>query len=194
MTQSTLIIVLAIAFVAVAAIALLAYQRWNTRQLKSRFGAEYDRTVGTHDNQVEAEAELREREKRAKQLQIRPVTPTDKARFVDSWRSIQARFVDDPGNAVTQADQLLGEVMTVRGYPIGGYEQRSADVSVDHPDMVQHYHAAHEVAVQREKGLANTEDLRTAMISYRAIFDDLVGDSGADSGAARVAVSIPAVH
>jgi len=182
-----LLILVAVALVAVAAIGLVAYQRWNTNRLKSRFGAEYVRAIDTHDNQDQAEADLREREKRAKQLQIKPVSPTDRARFVDSWRGIQARFVDDPGSAVTQADRLLGEVMTVRGYPIGDYEQRSADVSVDHPDMVQHYHAAHAVAERREQGLADTEDLRTAMISYRAIFDDLVGEPAAPQTQPRFA-------
>lgn len=178
MSQSTLLILLAIAVVVIA-IGIFAYRRWNTRQLQARFGAEYVRAVDTHDDPDKAEAELREREKRAKQLQIRPVAPTDRARFVDSWRGIQARFVDDPGSAVTQADRLLGEVMTVRGYPVGDYEQRSADVSVDHPDMVQHYHAAHAIALRRDQGVADTEELRNAMISYRAIFDDLVGDAGA---------------
>ena len=180
MTQSTLLILIAVAVVVVA-IGIFAYRRWGTRRLQSRFGAEYVRAIDTHDNQNQAESDLREREKRAKQLQIRPVAPTDRARFVDSWRGIQARFVDDPGTAVTQADTLLGEVMTVRGYPVGDYEQRSADVSVDHPDMVQHYHVAHAIAVKRENGQADTEDLRNAMISYRAIFDDLVGDAGAPS-------------
>lgn len=173
MTQTTMLILIVIALVAV--VGILAYREWNTRRLKSRFGAEYIRTVETHDTQGKAESELQEREKRAKQMSIRPVGPTDRARFLDAWRTIQVRFVDDPGGAVTQADSLLGEVMTARGYPTGGYEQRSADVSVDHPDMVQHYHAAHAIADRRVQGQADTEDLRMAMISYRAIFDDLVG-------------------
>jgi hypothetical protein len=192
MSQSTLLIVVGAVVLALIVIGLIAYRQWNTRRLKSRFGGEYVRAVENSDSQAKAEAELREREKRAKQLDIRPVGPTDRARFVESWRAIQARFVDDPGHAVVEADRLLHEVLTVRGYPMGDYEQRAADVSVDHPEMVQHYHTAHDIAVRYENGGADTEELRKAMISYRAIFDDLVGEAGGDPTAYRNDNRLPA--
>jgi hypothetical protein len=195
MTQTDLLILVGIAVLAVAAIGLLAYREWTTRRLKSRFGTEYNRAVDNNESQAQAEAELREREKRARQLEIHPVSPTDRAKFVESWRAIQTRFVDEPGRAVTLADRLLDEVMTVRGYPVGDYEQRSADVSVDHPETVQHYHEAHAVAVREQNGRADTEDLRRAMISYRAIFDELVGDPGSEQPrASHAEPRFPAVH
>jgi len=198
MTQSPMFIVLAFILAAlVIGVIILALRRRSTSQLKSKFGSEYSRVVEANDSQGAAEADLHEREKRAKQLDIRPIGPTDRARFVESWRAIQARFVDDPARSVTDADSLLGEVMTARGYPVGDFEQRSADVSVDHPEVVQHYHAAHTIAVRHEQGLAGTEDLRVAMISYRALFDELTGETAqpavvhpvAPSAEARVAAA-----
>ena len=178
MTQSPMFIILAFILAAlVIGVIILALKRRNTSQLKSKFGSEYSRVAETLDSPEKTEADLREREKRAKQLDIRPIGPTDRARFVESWRGIQARFVDDPARAVTDADSLLGEVMTARGYPVGDFEQRAADVSVEHPEVVQNYHTAHAIALRHEQGSAGTEDLRVAMISYRALFDDLVGDA-----------------
>jgi hypothetical protein len=184
MIHSPLFIVLAFVLAAlVVAVIFLALKRRNTSQLKSKFGSEYSRVVEAHDSQGQAEADLLEREKRAKKIQLRPLGPTDRARFVESWRAIQTRFVDDPGRSVTEADALLGEVMTARGYPVGDFEQRSADVSVDYPEVVQHYHTAHAIALRHAEGSAGTEDLRVAMISYRTLFDDLAGDTAQPAGA-----------
>jgi hypothetical protein len=109
-------------------------------------------------------------------LHIRPLTPGDRARFVDSWARVQARFVDGPGGAVTDADQLLGDVMSKPGYPVSDFEQRAADISVDHPLVLDNYRAAHQCALRQAEGKANTEDLRQAMIHYRTLFEELVGE------------------
>jgi len=198
MSQSTLLILLAaVLAVLVIGVIMLALRRRNTSGLKSRFGSEYSRMVEASPTQSQAETELQEREKRAKQLQIRPIGPTDRARFVESWRAIQTRFVDDPGQAVTEADKLLGEVMTARGYPMGDFDQRAADISVAHPEVVQQYHTAHEIAVRHEQGTAGTEELRVAMISYRSLFDDLVGDSALtpqEAAASDAPAQVAATH
>jgi hypothetical protein len=107
-------------------------------------------------------------------LHIRPLTPSDATRFDGAWRTVQARFVDDPRGAVTEADRLVGEVMAARGYPVGDFEQRVADISVDHPDVVMNYRAAREIATVHAQGKATTEDLRQAMVHYRALFNDLL--------------------
>jgi hypothetical protein len=113
---------------------------------------------------------------RVESLNIRPLAPGDRARFVESWRRIQARFVDGPGEAVTEADQLLGDVMSTRGYPVSDFEQRAADISVHHPLVLENYRKAHEIAVRQTQGQANTEDLRQSMIQYRSLFEELVGE------------------
>jgi hypothetical protein len=123
-----------------------------------------------------AEAGLKERTERVESLNIRPLAAGDRARFVDSWSRVQARFVDGPGGAVTEADQLLRDVMSTRGYPVTEFEQRAADISVDHPLVMENYRTAHAIAVRQTQGQANTEDLRQAMIHYRTLFEDLVGE------------------
>lgn len=122
-----------------------------------------------------------------KGLSIRPLEPADRARFTQSWQNVQAEFVDDPEGSIGHADALLAEVMSARGYPVSNFEQMSADISVDHPDVVQNYRAAHEIALRHERGNADTEDLRQAMIHYRSLFEELVDDSKTpDSPAIKV--------
>ena len=123
-----------------------------------------------------AEAGLEGRNDRVEALHIQPLAPGDRARFAESWRSVQGRFVDSPGGAVTDADQLLRDVMSTRGYPVTDFEQRAADVSVDHPLVIDNYRKAHEIAVRQGLGQASTEDLRQAMIHYRTLFEDLAGE------------------
>jgi len=123
-----------------------------------------------------AEAELKERTERVEGLNIRPLAAGDRARFVELWRRVQARFVDGPGGAVTEADQLLRDVMSTRGYPVTDFEQRAADISVDHPLVMENYRTAHAIAIRQTQGRANTEDLRQAMIHYRTLFEELVGE------------------
>jgi hypothetical protein len=158
---------------------LLHFQRHRSDQLRSRFGPEYDRAVKESGGKSKAEAELVEREKRVKSLSIRPLEPNDRARFTRSWQDVQAEFVDDPEGSIGHADSLLAEVMSARGYPVSDFEQMSADISVDHPNVVQNYRTAHEIALRHERGQANTEDLRQAMIHYRSLFEELVTDARA---------------
>ena len=119
---------------------------------------------------------LDKRAERVERLHIRPLAPGDRARFVESWGRVEARFVDGPGGAVTDADQLLGDVMSTRGYPVSDFEQRVADISTDHPLVLDNYRAAHHTAVRQTRGLASTEDLRQAMIHYRTLFEELIGE------------------
>jgi hypothetical protein len=151
-------------------------QRRRTQQLQSRFGPEYDHAVQETGDKSKAEAELQKRAKRVEKLSIRPLDPAQRERFTSQWESVQAEFVDNPENSVRDADILLQDVMTARGYPVHDFEQVASDISVDHPSVVQHFRTAHSIAVRHERGEGGTEDLRNAMINYRALFDDLVSD------------------
>jgi len=157
--------------------AALIYRRQQSRRLKSRFGSEYDRTVGAEGGVTRAEAELAARAKRVAAYNIRPLPTADRDHYLDSWRWLQSTFVDSPKEAVTKADGLVGEVMTARGYPVDDFERGAEDLSVDHPKVVENYRAAHDIAVRLQRGETGTEDLRQAMIHYRALFEDLVGVS-----------------
>lgn len=172
-----LALIIALAVIVVAGIATWIYLRKRrTERLKTQFGAEYDRAVKEDGSRRHAEAGLKERTQRVESLNIRPLAPGDRARFVESWSRVQARFVDGPGGAVTEADQLLRDVMSTRGYPVSDFEQRAADISVDHPLVMENYRTAHAIAVRQTQGQANTEDLRQAMIHYRTLFEELVSE------------------
>jgi hypothetical protein len=178
MDRTTLIIIAIVIVVAVIGVtALLMRGRRTTQRLSDRFGPEYDRTLEESGRRAKAEAELHDREKRVEALAIRPLAPADRERYIDAWAKVQAEFVDNPATAVAHADQLLGEVMATRGYPVGDFEQRAADISVDHPVVVQNYRAGHEIALRHASGETSTEDLRQAMIHYRALFDELAGEA-----------------
>lgn len=179
-------IVVAVVVIAVLVVGAVMWSRQRrSEHLKDRFGREYDRTVEAKGGRAEAEAELAAREKRVEKLDIRPLAPEERREFVSRWEDVQARFVDDPPRAVAFADALLGDLMKTRGYPVSDFEQRAGDISVDHPIVVEHYHKAHEIAVRHERGDASTEDLRQAMIHYRALFDNLVGAQGPGARAER---------
>jgi hypothetical protein len=169
-----------IAIAAVAAVVVLgvlwsAARTRRTRSLQDRFGREYDRAVEHAGDRREAERELREREKRHAELELRPLAPEARDRYVQEWQETQGRFVDDPKGAVKDADRLVQHVMKERGYPVDDFEQRAADVSVDHPVVVENYRAAHDISAANANGTAKTEDLRQAMVHYRALFDELLG-------------------
>jgi hypothetical protein len=178
-----------VAIIAIAIIIIIAGVIWSRRrrsaQLKDRFGREYDRTIEAKGGRAQAEADLAEREKRVEKLHIRPLSSDERREFLDRWSDVQARFVDDPARAVAFADALLGDVMKARGYPVSDFDQRAGDISVDHPVVVEHYHKAHDIAVRHGQGEASTEDLRQAMIHYRALFDNLVGAEAPAASAAR---------
>jgi len=175
MTTTAWIIVAIVVVAALVIGGVLWSRRRRSEHLKDRFGREYDRTVEATGDRSTAEADLADREKRVEKLDIRPLTAEERRDFGRRWDEVQARFVDDPPRAVAFADALLGEVMKARGYPVSDFDQRAGDISVDHPVVVEHYHKAHDIAVRHERGEASTEDLRQAMIHYRALFDNLVG-------------------
>jgi hypothetical protein len=171
------IIAIVVAVIALVAIILIAwaFHRRRTERLRAQFGPEYDRAVAQVGNRSKAEARLAERSERVHKLAIRPLTSAECDRFADEWARVQTHFVDAPAGAVAEADQLIGDVMATCGYPVGDFEQRAADISVDHPIVVQNYRTAHAIALRHVSGQATTEELRRAMIHYRALFDDLVG-------------------
>ncbi len=172
MDNSLLII---IAIVVVFAIGgWLLYSKRRSDHLRTRFGSEYERQVDELGSRSKAEADLAEREKRVSKLDIRPLSPADQDRFLDRWTKVQATFVDDPERSVDYADALIAEVMTARGYPVRDFEERAGDISVDHPNVVQHYRAGHDIAVRHGRGEAGTDELRQALIHYRALFEELV--------------------
>jgi hypothetical protein len=174
LTPTQIAIIVAVIVVVIGAIAFALLQKRRTEKLRQHFGPEYDRAVAEGGNRRIAESRLEERTERVKKFHIRPLTVEDRARFTDQWDRVQARFVDAPAGAVAEADQLIGDLMATCGYPMGDFEQRAADISVDHPIVTQNYRSAHEIAVRQAKGQASTEDLRRAMIHYRALFDELV--------------------
>jgi hypothetical protein len=176
-TQIVVAIAVVAAIVAAGITILISIRKRRTGKLRAQFGStEYARAVKEGGSQRKAEAVLDKRAERVEALHIRPLGPADRARFVESWRKVQARFVDGPGGAVAEADQLLGEVMSTRGYPLSDFGQRAADISVNYPLVLENYRAAHEIAVRQTSGQASTEELRQAMIHYRALFDELVAE------------------
>jgi hypothetical protein len=172
--NTALAIVLAVAAVVIVFGGVLYAQRRRSRLMRARYGAEYAATVDEVGDRRRAEAELKRREQRVQAFDIRPLSAGEAERYAERWRRVQAEFVDSPGAAIARADELLGEVMHARGYPVGDFEQRAADLSVDHPKLVADYRAAHEVAQRHARGEAGTEDLRRAMIHYRDLFEELV--------------------
>jgi hypothetical protein len=174
--QIGIFIAIAVVIAAGVGIAVLVRKR-RTRRLRTQFGGdEYTRAVREGGSRQKAEAALDKRTDRVEGLHIRPLGAADRARFIDAWTRVQARFVDGPGGAVTDADQLLGDVMFTRGYPVSDFEQRAADISVDHPQVLANYRAAHDTALRQTRGQASTEDLRQAMIHYRTLFEELVAE------------------
>lgn len=169
-----LMVAIAVVVVLLVVGVVFAMRQRDRQRLKQRFGPEYERAVRTHGDASRAEAELQSRERRVASLDIHPLTAEQRERFGDSWKRVQVQFVDDPRGAVTQADRLVGEVMLERGYPVGDFEQRAADISVDHPHVVENYRAARAIAQRHARGEAGTEDLRQAMVHYRALFADLL--------------------
>jgi FtsZ-interacting cell division protein ZipA len=166
--------------IAVAVIALILLIVWattskrRTHQLQERFGPEYERAMHERGSRRAAESDLDERRKRREQLEIRPLSPDARHRYAQSWQATQGRFVDDPSGTVREADVLVISVMRDRGYPMENFEQRAADVSVDHPQLVDNYRAAHGISLANDQGVATTEDLRQAMVYYRSLFDELL--------------------
>lgn len=169
-----IIVVLAILFV--IAISVLMRKRRRVH-LKKHFGHEYDRAIQTHGSVSRAEAELAARQERVHHFTLRDLPFSDRNAYAEEWLNVQRRFVDDPSIAVTQADRLVTRVMAARGYPMGDFDQRASDISVNYPDVVENYRSARDIIVRHGNGQASTEDLRQAMVYYRSLFDELLGST-----------------
>jgi hypothetical protein len=173
-TQTWIILAGGVVLALIAFAAWFFYQKKQSHRLQQRFGPEYGHAVEELGSPAKAESELKAREKRVERLNILPLAPPDAARFNEAWKTLQGGFVDNPKGVLIQADQLVRELMTKRGYPVGDFERRAADISVDHPAVVEHYRAAQAIAVSNERGEADTEELRKAVVHYRALFNELL--------------------
>jgi hypothetical protein len=191
--MNTLILVVVLIALAMGVVAWYVMQRQRSVHLKRRFGAEYDRAVNELGGRVKAEAELTKRQERVAGLKITRLTPADTVRFSQAWNTLQGRFVDNPKGVVTEADLLVRELMAKRGYPMGDFELRAADISVDYPGIVSNYRAAQAIAVRNARGDADTEELRKAVVHYRTLFDELL-DVAPTTAAPAVLVDSSPVH
>jgi len=171
---NTLIFAVVLIVAVGAVVAWMVMQRQRTQRLQQRFGAEYTRTLNELGGRTKGEAELTKREQRVARLNITPLSPADAARFSQAWNALQSRFIDNPKGVVGEADHLVRELMVKRGYPMGDFERRAADISVDHPGVVTTYRAAQAIAVRDASGAADTEELRKAVVHYRTLFDELL--------------------
>jgi len=176
------IVVIVLAVIVLALVGFFVMQARRRQQLRERFGSEYDRTVDERDSRREAERELSQREKRHASLDIKPLSNTDRERYAQQWTLIQQQFVDQPADAVTEADRLVTSVMGQRGYPTEGYRQQVADLSVRHATTLDHYRSAHAIKERNDDSQVATEELREAMVHYRSLFEDLLesGVNGRD--------------
>ncbi|WP_405178119.1 hypothetical protein OG225_28595 [Nocardia sp. NBC_01377] len=176
MSSGILVVVIVVVVVLVGA-AVLAPPYLRRKRLRDKFGPEYERAVEETEDRRAAERELAQRERRHDELELRDLTPERKEEFTAEWASVQERFVDEPADAVGAADKLVTNVMAERGYPTEGFDQQVADLSVEHAATLDHYRAAHAIAIEHADGKASTEDLRTALVHYRALFLDLTNGS-----------------
>ncbi|MDG6079205.1 hypothetical protein E3U23_08360 [Erythrobacter litoralis] len=171
--QETTIAIVAIVVVIIALIVWLVVQRRKSQRLRESFGEEYDRTVETKGGRRDAEAELLDRQERVKSLEIRPLSPNERMRYSADWTETKALFVDSPVEAVARGDRIITNMMDDRGYPMGDFERRHGDLTVEHQDVAKHYLAGHEIA--RRSGEATTEELRRGFNHYENLFKDLIG-------------------
>jgi hypothetical protein len=177
MNQTTaVVLIVLVLLLVIGAIAYAAWQRKRSAELQQRFGPEYDHTVQQRGRRRTAEAELRQREKEHEQLDLQPLPPQQLERYRAEWAEVQQQFVDDPEQAVRQADRLAARIMADRGYPTHNFEEGAAQVAVDHPEVVQRYRAAHSLAIEQERGQPTTEELRRAVTAYRSLVDVLLED------------------
>jgi cytoskeletal protein RodZ len=174
-TTLTIIIVFVVLGIIGAIVGQVFVRRTRAKQLHDHFGPEYDHTVQTMGSAKKAQTELEERQKHVEALDIRPLSVSERERYLADWKAVQSKFVDEPGQAIEAADRLIKEVMQVRAYPVSDFEQRAADISVAYPALVSNYRVAREIAIKNEQHQADTEEMRQAMIHYRSLFDELLG-------------------
>ena len=175
MNTTYIIIAIVLLLVILGAILGLVFaRRRRSEQLKDQFGSEYDHTVETMGDEKKAQTELNERQKHVDALDIRPLSAIERERYLADWTAVQSKFVDDPGQAIVDADRLIIEVMQLRAYPVSDFEQRAADISVNYPDLVSNYRAAREIAIKNKQNLADTEELRQSMVYYKSLFEELL--------------------
>ena len=175
MNTTYIIIAVVLALVILGAVLLpITARRKRSDRLHDQFGSEYDHTVQVLGDEKKAQTELEERQKYVQSLDIRPLSVNEHKRYVADWATVQSEFVDEPGQAIVDADRLIMEVMQLRAYPLSDFEQRAADVSVSYPTLVSNYRAARVIALKNEEHQADTEELRQAMIYYRSLFDELL--------------------
>ncbi len=177
MNSTPMIITVVLVLVIVGALLGLVFsRRKRTQKLHDQFGIEYDHTVETLGNEKKAQTELDERQKHVQALDIHPLSVDERTRYLADWTAVQYKFVDEPGQAIAEADRLIMEVMQSRAYPVSDFEQRAADISVNYPALVSNYRAARDIAIKNEQHQADTEELRQAMIYYRSLFEELLGE------------------
>jgi hypothetical protein len=172
-TQVVVIVIVVLVLAALAAVAVVASRR---RSLRQRFGPEYDRVVAERDSRSAAERELRDRERRHAELELTPLDPESRTRYAAAWEELQVRFIDSPAETVGDADELVSRLIAERGYPTGDFSDQIAHLSVEHARTLTHYRDAHEIRLRNERGEATTEELRQAVVHYRALFADLLGE------------------
>jgi FtsZ-interacting cell division protein ZipA len=175
--QLTILVAVVAAVVVIAIVGFLMARKRRSEDLRKKFGPEYDRVLRKEGEVRKAEGVLEMRSKRHEKFELRPLAREAQATFAERWRVVQEKFVDDPRGSVSRADELVSEVMAARGYPMTDFDQRAADVSVDHPVVVENYRAAHDIALRHSRGQASTEDMRRAMVHYRSLFDELLENS-----------------
>jgi hypothetical protein len=176
MSPTQIVVIVLVVLVVVAALAVVGRQAARRRALRNRFGPEYDRVVAERESRSAAERELRERERRHAELTLTPLTPESRARYAAAWEELQVRFVDSPAETVSDADELVGRLIAERGYPTGDFSEQAAHLSVEHARTLSHYRDAHEIRLRNDRGEAGTEELRQAVVHYRALFADLLGE------------------
>jgi hypothetical protein len=173
-TVLPIIAVVVVVVIVGAILALIFSRRQRSGQFQEKYGAEYDRTVKAAGSEKKAQTELNERRKHVETLNIRPLSTSERDRYLAEWTNIRAKFVDQPGKATVEADRMIMEVMQLRAYPVSDFEQRAADISVNYPALVSNYRAAREIAIKNEHHQASTEELRQAMVYYSSLVDELI--------------------
>jgi hypothetical protein len=174
-TQIAIVVAGVVILALVATVAWLIHRKNQSRRLKQRFGAEYNQAVTDHGGRAKAESELKAREARVDRLTIVPLAAPEAARFSNAWQALQGRFVDNPTGVLVEADQLVRDLMVKLGFPMADFAHRAADISVDHPGVVENYRAAQATALRGQRGEADTEELRKGVVHYRTLFEELLG-------------------